>query len=76
MSEWITGNGEGAGKGMIEVEVEHCKKSLNLKNEIVTGRFKEDGFYLEDGGELSINWDIVKWRKVDQEKKLINNEAL
>lgn len=59
---WITGNGEGLGIGeIIFCEIEHCNKELNEPNRFVTGHFVEDGFVFEDGGELSHNWDIVRY---------------
>ncbi len=48
---------------LIEAEVKHCNSKLGLKNEIITGMLKDDGFYFEDDSELSFNWDIVKWRR-------------
>lgn len=64
---WTTGNGNGAGKyEVIEVEVKHCNEKLNLDNQILTGHFEDDGFYLEDGGELSWNWDIIRWRSLNK----------
>lgn len=64
MSNWTEGNGDGATQGkLIEVEIRHCNPKLNLPNEIVSGKFGDDGFYLEDGDELSWNWDIIRWRE-------------
>lgn len=42
----------------------YCNDSLNLKNELVIGRMKDDGFYPEDGDELSYNWNVIRWRKL------------
>jgi hypothetical protein len=64
MSDWIDGNGNGADKELIEVEIQHCNKELNLPNRFVSGRFGDDGFYFEDGDELSFNWNIIRWRKL------------
>lgn len=50
----------------IEAEVKHCNENLKLENEIVKGSVGEDNFYLEDGfNELSWNWNIIKWRVID-----------
>ncbi len=46
----------------IQVKIRHCNPQLKLKDEIVAGKFGDDGFYLSDGGELSYHWDIVEWR--------------
>ena len=45
----------------IRAEIKHCNQSLGIQNEMVTGHFGDDCFYLSDGGELSYNWDIVRW---------------
>lgn len=61
--KWIKSNGQGVKSGLlIEVEIKHFNPSLKLANKIVRGSFGEDGFFLEDGDELSYNWNIVKWR--------------
>jgi hypothetical protein len=66
MTNWTIDNGDKSPHGqLLEVEIQHCNKKLKLKNEIVKGKFREDGFYLDDGGELSWNWDIIKWRVAD-----------
>jgi len=64
MNKWINGNGGKSPLGKnLEVKVRHCNaKKLKLKEKTVFGKFKDDGFYLSDGGELSYNWDIVQWR--------------
>lgn len=49
---------------LIEVEVEHYNSLLNIENKIIRGYMGCDNFYFEDGGELSFNWNIIKWRKV------------
>jgi hypothetical protein len=65
--EWITGNGQRAKKNeLIEVEIKHYNESLNLSNELTWGWFGDDCFYLQEGGELSYNWNIIKWRKVEK----------
>ena len=51
------------GPQILDVRTRHCNKRLNLKDEIVTGKVADDGFYLLDGGELSYNWDIIGWRE-------------
>lgn len=68
MSDWNIGNGSEAPEGvLLEVEIEHCNKELDLQNETIKGSFGEDCFYLEDGfNKLSWNWDIVKWRILDE----------
>ena len=47
---------------IISVKIRHCNPRLNLSDEIISGYMGEDNFYLKDGGELSYNWDILKWR--------------
>ena len=60
---WNTCNGNTAPSFTnIEVIVTHCNKKLKLEDENLIGQFKDDGFYLKGGGELSWNWDIIKWR--------------
>lgn len=35
----------------------------------VVGRFLSDGFYLEDGSEMSFNWTITHWQPLPQPPK-------
>ena len=59
--EWIIDNGNTApSETLICVEVKHC--GSKKENTYVLGKFRDDGFYLSDGGELSIDWDIIRWK--------------
>jgi len=51
-------------KEVFEVLIRHCNKELNLPDEIITGYWGDDNLYLEEGGELSFNWDVVGWRQI------------
>lgn len=69
VGKWTNGNGSKAPNDyIIEVEIKHCNPKLGLQNEFVKGFFGDDGFYLTDGGELSYNWDIIRWRTVEKRK--------
>ena len=59
---WNHSNNPPEGK-MVWVKITHCNKDLKLDDEYVKGQMKDDGFYLDDGGELSFNWDIIAWSK-------------
>jgi len=64
---WHYSNGEEANIGeLIEAEVRHCNLDLNIPDKMIIGKFKEDGFYFDDGSELSWNWDIIRWRKIKE----------
>jgi hypothetical protein len=66
MGKWNIGNGTESPKGhLLEVKIRNCNPRLNFKDEVVSGRFGDDGFYLSDGGELSFNWDIFQWRDIE-----------
>ncbi|MBU1173102.1 MAG: hypothetical protein KKD44_26360 [Proteobacteria bacterium] len=65
--EWVEYNGSKIPDGtVVEVVIRHCNPyltDLNIEDETGVGHFGDDGFYFEDGGELSfINWNIIKWR--------------
>ncbi|MGE3757362.1 MAG: ASCH domain-containing protein [Pseudobdellovibrionaceae bacterium] len=54
----------------VETKVTHCNKSLGLDDQVVQGKFEEDGFYFDDRSELSWNWDIVSWRYLNERPKI------
>jgi len=69
MSEWITGPLNDY-EGKFEAVVRHCNEKLNMKDQIVKLKTGEDGYYFaEESGELSWNWDVIKWKPYDKSKK-------
>lgn len=64
MTYWVDGNDCDDIEEELEVLVRHCNKDLKEPDQVVRGTWGDDGFYLSDGGELSFNWDIIKWRLV------------
>ena len=63
---WKEGNKGIPSFTMIEVEIKHCNEKLQEPNQVVRGQFKDDGFYFNDGGELSWNWDVIRWRLIEK----------
>ena len=62
---WIEDNGNSSPPfTQICVEIKHCNPELKLNNKQLFGEFKDDGFYLTDGGELSFDWNIIRWRLI------------
>lgn len=62
-ADWEKGKMES--NRVVLAEITHCNKKLKERNRFVTGQMKDDGFYFEVDGEMSYNWDIVKWIYID-----------
>jgi len=72
--DWIDINHkQPKGGEIIEAFIRHVNLDLNLADTIVIGYMGDDNFYFLEGGELSWNWDIIKWKKHERERKIKND---
>lgn len=63
--EWKTIKDKIKSHKVILAETTHANKELKEPNKFVTGQMKDDGFYFEEEGEMSFNWNIVRWIYID-----------
>ena len=52
---------------VIDALVRHKNPDLQLPDQIIKGYVGCDNLYLKTGGELSYNWDIIKWKESDEQ---------